>query len=64
MLENFIVRYFVESFRELRRVTWLTKTQAIRLTTLVIVFSLVTAAFLGALDFLFSYVYNQLLDLV
>jgi len=38
----------------MKRVTWLSRKQAVRLTLIVIVFSLVMAAFLGFWDFIFS----------
>ncbi len=44
---------------ELKRVTWPTKKEAIRYTLVVIGFSLVVAAFLGGLDFLFSWLLDK-----
>jgi len=49
-----LVEYFTASRAELAKVTWPTRRQTARLTMLVIVFSLVMAAVLGSLDFLFS----------
>ncbi len=49
-----IVEYFSASRTELTKVTWPTRRQTAKLTFLVIVFSLVFAAFLGALDLGFS----------
>ncbi len=40
---------------ELKRVTWPTRKEAIRYTLVVIGFTLGVAAFLGGLDFLFSW---------
>jgi preprotein translocase subunit SecE len=48
-----LVEYFAASRAELAKVTWPTRRQAVRLTMLVIVFSLVMAAILGALDWVF-----------
>jgi len=44
---------------ELKRVTWLTRKDTIKYTIFVITFSLVIAAFLGGLDFLFSWLLNK-----
>jgi len=44
---------------ELKRVTWLTRKDTIKYTIFVIAFSLVIAAFLGGLDFLFSWLLNK-----
>lgn len=47
--------YLQESRQEFRRVNWPSREETIRLTLIVIGMSLVVAFFLGALDFLFSY---------
>ncbi|MDP2624893.1 MAG: preprotein translocase subunit SecE, partial [Candidatus Peregrinibacteria bacterium] len=52
---NPLTAYFVGSFEELRKVTWPTKEQAIRLTIVVLIFSLIVALALGVLDYGFSY---------
>lgn len=44
---------------ELKKVTWPTRQETIKHTTAVIVFSLAVAAFLGGLDFLFSWLLNE-----
>ena len=46
--------FLKETQVEMKRVTWLSRRQAVRLTLIVIVFSLVMAAFLGFWDFIFS----------
>jgi preprotein translocase subunit SecE len=48
------MEYLVASRAELAKVTWPNRRQTMRLTLLVIIFSLVMAAVLGALDFVFS----------
>jgi preprotein translocase SecE subunit len=48
-----------ESIAELRKVTWLSRREAIYLTALVLVFSAVVGAILGGLDFLFSFLVNK-----
>ena len=49
-----LIEYFNASRVELAKVAWPNRRTTMRLTILVIVFSLVFAAFLGALDLLFS----------
>lgn len=51
---NRILNYFKESQAELARVTWPTRKQAAKLTVAVIVFSIILALFIGAIDYLFS----------
>jgi preprotein translocase subunit SecE len=51
---NRVVRYWRETIGELRKVSWPTPQEAWRLTYIVIIVMLSTAAVLGFLDFLFS----------
>ncbi len=44
---------------ELKRVTWPTRQQTIKYTLIVIGLSLAVAAFLGGLDFLFSWLLDR-----
>ncbi len=44
---------------ELSRVNWPTKQQTIKYTGAVVILSLVVAGFLGALDFVFTYILNR-----
>jgi len=44
---------------ELKRVTWPTRQQTIKYTLIVISLSLAVAAFLGGLDYLFSWLLNR-----
>lgn len=46
--------YLLESKLELKRVNWPTKKETIRMTLMVVVFSLVVAIFLGVLDLAFN----------
>lgn len=57
-----IVRYFQESYEELRKVTWLTRNKAIRLTFIVLGFCLVSAAVMGVLDLGFNRGYQFLIS--
>jgi len=47
-------KFFTEVKAELSKVTWPTKDQVIRLTTVVIVISLAVGLFIGGLDFIFT----------
>jgi preprotein translocase SecE subunit len=47
---NIFITYIRESLEELRQVRWPTQHQAIRLTTIVIVFIVITSAFFGLVD--------------
>ena len=49
-----LFNYFKDSRAELARVTWPTRRQAVRLTLVVIAFSVVLALFIGGIDYLFS----------
>jgi preprotein translocase subunit SecE len=50
-LKNFLT----ESRQELKQVQWPTRREAVYLTWVVIAISLILAAFLGGLDYIFSY---------
>lgn len=54
-----IKTYFTESYNELKKVNWPTKSETVNLTLIVIGFSLIVALFLGLLDILFSYILSQ-----
>ncbi len=50
-----VVGGFIRQVRdELNQVTWPTKNQTVKLTTVVIAVSLLVGAYLGALDYLFT----------
>lgn len=51
---NKLISYINESFTEMKKVTWPSKKETYRYTVLVIAISLVVAAFLGALDYIFN----------
>lgn len=50
-----IKRFFEETRQEIRHINWPTRQEAIRLTGFVVVLSVVLAVFLGAFDYLFSF---------
>lgn len=56
-----VTQYFRDSWAELKKVTWPTRKQAIKLTAAVLVFSVVFAAFIALLDALFSNLLQKLI---
>ncbi|RJQ36884.1 preprotein translocase subunit SecE [Candidatus Parcubacteria bacterium] len=56
-----VLTYLREARTEIRKVSWPTRQQTIRYTIAVIVMSLVVAAFLGGLDFVFRTILNRVL---
>lgn len=59
---NPFVDYLQESFQELKKVTWPTRNQAVRLTLLVLGFCFASAIVIGAMDALFNYGHQKLVD--
>ena len=57
-----IVTYFQDSLAELRQVRWPTRQQAVRLSVIVIAFTLACTAVLGAIDFGLSTLLKELLN--
>jgi len=53
-----IKQYFKEVRVEMAKVRWPTRSDTINYTIVVIAVSLAVAAFLGALDFIFTYLFN------
>lgn len=64
MKDSVLINYFKESFNELHKVTWPTRNQAVRITIIVLAFSLVVALFIGLLDLVFSFVFDFLVSQV
>ena len=58
---NKIQKWWRETVGELRKVTWPTKEEALKMTKIVIVVVLLTAVFLGLVDFIFSRLIGLLL---
>lgn len=54
-----IIAFLKEVRVELKRVTWPSRQETIRHTLIVIGFSLAVAAFLGGLDFLFTWIMEK-----
>jgi len=56
------VKLFIGELRqEFKRINWPSRQETIKMSTIVIVISLVVAAFLGALDYIFNWGLEQLL---
>ena len=49
-----LLTYFQDTVSELKQVRWPTRETTLKLTIIVIVISVVVAAYIGALDFLFT----------
>jgi preprotein translocase SecE subunit len=52
--ENAIARYFRETWAELKKVSWLTRSEATRLTLVVIVVAAFMSVVLSLMDWVFS----------
>lgn len=57
-----LTNYIKETRAELKHVNWPTRSQAIGYTVVVIVFSAVIAALLGAFDFIFTSILQKLIS--
>lgn len=60
---NVVVNYFMDSVSELRKVTWPTSDETIRLTIIVLVFSLIAALLFGVLDYGLNFGFTSLIEL-
>lgn len=58
-----VFRYFREAREELRKVTWPQRREVMIYSTLVVIFSIVTAAYFGVLDWLFTLGLEMLIQL-
>lgn len=58
---NKFINYLKESKAELGKVTWPTRQQAVNSTILVIVVSIVVAAFLGGADYVLNWALEQII---
>lgn len=56
---NAIQRYWYETIGELKKVSWPTPQEAINLTKIVLIVMLAMAAFLGMLDYGFSWIVGK-----
>ncbi|MEK7659900.1 MAG: preprotein translocase subunit SecE [Patescibacteria group bacterium] len=56
-----LIEYLRETRRELTKVNWPTRSQTIKSTILVVVFSIVVALYLGALDSFFRLIWERII---
>lgn len=61
--DNAVVRYFKDTRAELAKVTWPTREEGIRLTTVVLVVTTVSAILLFGIDSIFSLIVALLLQI-
>lgn len=61
---NAITQYINDALEELRHVRWPTRNQAIRLSTVVVVFTIAFSAVFGLIDFVLSEGLKQVLSVV
>jgi preprotein translocase subunit SecE len=61
-MPNAITNYVKSSIEEMKKVTWPTRKETYNYTVLVIGISLGVAAFLGALDYIFSWLLQLALN--
>jgi len=59
---NKLTNYIKGSIEEMKKVTWPTKKQTKNLTLLVIGISITVALFLGALDYIFTYLFELFIN--
>lgn len=62
MRNNGVVKYILESYEELKKVSWPTRKQLLRDTSIVIVSSVVVTAFIATVDFGLSKVLEYLVS--
>lgn len=55
------IKFLKEVRSELKKVVWPTKQEAIRLTTVVIIVSVIVGIYIGSLDYLFARIMELLL---
>ena len=63
LADNRITRYLKEVRAEMRKVTWPSRAEAIRLSTIVMVVLLVASAFLALVDYAFSWLMRIIISL-
>jgi preprotein translocase subunit SecE len=53
--------FFKEVYVEMRRVSWLSRKEIVKYTLIVLGFTIISAAFLGGLDYIFTLVIKSFL---
>jgi preprotein translocase subunit SecE len=59
--ENAIVRYFKETWVELKKVNWPTRREALNLTLIVLAVTMSMAVLLGVIDLFFTWAFSLIL---
>ncbi len=60
---NTLVTYFTESYKEIKKTSWPTSKQAVKLTVIVLSFCLASIVLIWLADYIFSLGYGELLNL-
>jgi len=60
--ENAILRYFRQTWAELKKTSWPNRNEATKLTAIVASVTIVMSAVLGLVDWLFSLIFSLLVD--
>ena len=63
IVNNPVIRYFREAREELRKVTWPQRREVLIYSALVVAFSIITAAYFGLLDWVFTLGLEELVKL-
>jgi preprotein translocase subunit SecE len=58
-IPNKIITFLKETRMEMNKVNWLTKSETVKYTLIIIVVSTILAIFLGTLDFIFIKLLNE-----
>jgi preprotein translocase subunit SecE len=61
--ENAVVRYFRQTWAELKKVRWPTRREALNLTVIVLAVTVAMSAFLGIVDRLAGLLFSFLIDI-
>jgi preprotein translocase subunit SecE len=61
--ENAIVRYFRQTWAELKKVRWPSRSEAVNLTVIVLAVTVAMSAFLGVVDRLADLLFSFLIDI-
>ena len=61
MQENAIVRYFRETYFELKKVSWPSRREAVNLTVIVILVTTFLAILLGLIDWVYTLIFGLFL---
>ncbi len=63
-MANKITNFLQQTKAELKKVTWPTKDQTVKLTIVVILISLVVSLYLGSLDYIFNKLLKYVVEII